>query len=292
MAELRPDVVHTWLPQMDIAGGIVALSHRLPWVLAERSSSDAYSARFKDRVIRCQLGRWADAVVANSVAGYYIWAEALRRGARAHVVRNALPLEAIARSEPIAHKQLGFEANQPIVIFVGRLSIEKNVFLFLDVAMEICARTNAVFLICGDGPLRRNVEQAINASNATAQIRVLGHQDDVWPLMKASQALVSTSTFEGQPNAVLEAMACGCPLIVSDIPAHREFLGVRTAEIVPMRKEQFVRSVFRALGANSAVQSRAEAARCQVAEYSAGSAALAYEHVYTEAILRHNRCVE
>jgi glycosyltransferase involved in cell wall biosynthesis len=261
-------------------------------VLAERSSSDAYSARFKDRVIRCKLGQWADAVVANSLAGYYIWAESLRRGARAHVVRNALPLEAIARSGPVAREQLGLEAHQPIVVFVGRLALEKNLSFLLDVAMEICARSSAAFLICGDGPLRRSVEEIVKHSRAREQIRVLGQQDDVWPIMKASQALVSTSTFEGQPNAVLEAMACGCPLVVSDIAAHREFLGVKTAEIVPMVKEHFVRAVIHALKATPDVLSRAEEARRQVGQHDARSAALAYEHIYGEAMLRHERCVE
>ena len=42
--------------------------------------------------------------------------------------------------------------------------------------------------------------------------------------MKSAAALVSPAIFEGSPNVVLEGMACGVPLVVSDIPEHRELL--------------------------------------------------------------------
>ena len=78
--------------------------------------------------------------------------------------------------------------------------------------------------------------------------------------MKASDAFVSTSTFEGQPNAVLEAMACGCPLVVSDIPAHREFLDDQTAAIVPLKKDAFVKAILYVLQGSEEIARRRSAA--------------------------------
>lgn len=291
MVRERPDVVQTWMPQMDIVAGSIALTRRLPWILSERSCADGHSARFKDRVIRRGIGQWADAVAANSEGGQAVWSGTLRKGARAHVVRNALPLEEIARSSAASPEDLGIERGTPVVVFVGRLSYEKNISLLLSVAGDICSRTNAVFLICGKGPLRREAEEAVRASGLRDQIRLLGEVDTVWPLMKASQAFVSTSSFEGQPNAVLEAMACGCPLVVSDIPAHREFLGAQSAAIVPMVRDEFVKGILRALKRTPDVDAQVECARLQAERYDAPAAALAYDLIYREAALRHRRCV-
>jgi glycosyltransferase involved in cell wall biosynthesis len=178
-----------------------------------------------------------------------------------------------------------------VVIFVGRLATQKNIALLLAVAAEVCHRSNAVFLICGDGPLRAEAEEAARSSQASERIRFLGQRNDVWGLMKASHAFVSTSLYEGQPNAVLEAMVCGCPLVVSDIPTHREFLGPATAAIVPLVKEEFVRAVLEALRRTPDVLARAKEAKRQAERHQSGSAALDYEMIYTEAALRHNRCV-
>jgi glycosyltransferase involved in cell wall biosynthesis len=290
MGREQPDVVQTWLPQMDVAAGVVALARGVPWVLAERSCSDAYTARFKDRVIRRRVGQWADAVAANSRAGQTIWNETLRRGARAHVVRNALPLGPIAGTRPAQLADLGIEPGTPVAIFVGRLSADKNIPLLLAVATEVCQRSNAVFLICGDGPMRPDVEEAVRTSQVGHQIKFLGERNDVWSLMKASDVFVSTSAFEGQPNAVLEAMACGCPLVVSDIAAHREFLGPETAAIVSLSKEDFAAAILQALQRTSETRKRAEEATRRIQRHDPRSAALAYEMIYKEAALRRKRC--
>jgi glycosyltransferase involved in cell wall biosynthesis len=286
---VRPDVVHTWLPLMDIVGGLVALSNRSPWVMAERSSSLAYQSRFKDRVIRRWIGQWADAVAANSEAGQAIWTATLRN-ARAHVIRNALALDQIADASPATSEDLGVPPGTPVILFVGRLSYEKNIPFLLSIAREVCSRSNAIFLICGDGPLRGETEDAIQLAGAHERIRLLGQREMVWSLMKASQALVSTSSFEGQPNAVLEAMACRCPLVVSDIPAHREFLRDDSAAIVPMVQQEFVSAILRTLRRLPDIDAQVQRAELQVQRYDAHTAALGYEMIYKEAARRHNRC--
>ena len=84
--KVRPDVVHTWLTQMDVLGGAVALANRIPWVLAERSNRNGYPPTAKN-LLRVGLGRHASAIVSNSRGGDSYWEE--RSGRRALRSRGA-----------------------------------------------------------------------------------------------------------------------------------------------------------------------------------------------------------
>src|SRR5438270_6540412 len=78
LRKLRPDVVNTWLTQMDIAAGVAAESLRIPWVLSERCSPGSYPPSALHS-LRMWVGRRADAVIANSSSGADYWREARTR---------------------------------------------------------------------------------------------------------------------------------------------------------------------------------------------------------------------
>lgn len=275
------DVVQTWLPQMDVFGGLAALSSRVPWILSERSSAAAYRHRWKDRWLRNQLGRLASGVLANSAGGAAVWEGRLRTERPVRVIGNACPVDQIDAAPRAPLGEMGVRAGAPVVIFVGRLTVEKNIALLLEVIRAVAGRCSAAFLICGDGPLRGEVERSVGQMGLGARVIVAGDRTDVWSLMKASDVFISTSTFEGQPNAVLEAMACGCRLVVSDIAAHREFLGTDTAALVEAdSRDGYVRAVEKAVAADPVAIARAEKARRLVETFSPARRAEEYVQAY------------
>jgi starch synthase len=92
---------------------------------------------------------------------------------------------------------------------------------------------------------------------------------------------VSPSHFEGHPNVVLEAVACGTPLVVSDIAEHREFLDATTAMLVsPDDDEGMAHALAAVLGDPEQARRRAEAARPLVDALSIERAAAEYDEVY------------
>jgi glycosyltransferase involved in cell wall biosynthesis len=113
-----------------------------------------------------------------------------------------------------------------------------------------------------------------------------GYVDNLWELMKRANAFVSLSRCEGCPNVVLEAMACECPLIVSDIPAHREMLAEKEALFVKLDDpEAAARAILSTLTDTAATQARAESAGANVNQRpSLEVAARKHEAAYREMI--------
>ena len=222
---LNPDIIHTWLLQMDVLGGLVAVMHGVPFVLSERSSAAMYTGSFK-WWLRELVAKKSAAIIANSSGGKEYWTSVLPNGHSTFVVPNAVPFSDIESAVPQEENFSGFGQNVPRILFVGRLSPEKQVDLLLDVFGTVNERVDSILLLCGKGEeesrLRARVEQD---SRLQGRVIFLSYQTNVWGLMKSCQLFVSLSRYEGCPNAVMEAMACGLPLFLSDIPQHFEIAG-------------------------------------------------------------------
>jgi glycosyltransferase involved in cell wall biosynthesis len=273
-----PDVVHTWMPMMDVLGGVTALMLRVPWVLSERASSLAYEERWRDRVVRRRLGRRADAVVANSETGLRYW-NGEGRGPRVRrVIRNAMDLERIKAAAP---SDWPGAAGGPRVLFAGRLAPQKNVLTFIKALARL--RTTQPFsaFILGEGPDLPTALAMVAATDLGDRVRFTGYREDIWGLMKAASVFVSPSQFEGHPNVVLEAVACTTPLVVSDIPEHREFLDERTALLVPPDDDEaLARALAQVFAEPERARARAAAARPLVGALTIEQAAAQYDEVY------------
>jgi starch synthase (maltosyl-transferring) len=289
VSEVKPHVVQTWLPQMDVAGGVICLGKHVPWVMTERACSIAYRMSSPTHVARRALGSWADAVVANSEEGRQMWLDPNNPG-RTHVIQNALDIETINAAPKATSAAIGFSA--PFALAVGRLTEQKNIELLLEVADAVCEASNANFVLCGDGPQAEMARRTIDRKKRSDRIFLFGVRQDIWGLMKAADVFVSTSRYEGHPNAVLEAMACRCPIVVSDIATHRAFLDVSTAELVPCTsKSAFVESILKHLWSGNGRSLRVDAAFQAASMFTPDRAASKYEGVYSSILAKRGLCV-
>jgi glycosyltransferase involved in cell wall biosynthesis len=199
--------------------------------------------------------------------------------AYAEVIPNVVPVEAIDETP----RAILTEEN--LVLFVGRLSEEKCHLVFVEAMRSVVREVPAHALICGDGPLRRKIEDAVRTAGVSQHVSMAGYRDDVWSLMKAARALVSTSIFEGRPNAVLEAMAARCPLVLSDIPGHREVADDSMARLVPInRPDELARALTETIRGGTAVGARVRAARFAAESWSPAELVERYEHVYRRVV--------
>lgn len=272
---IQPDVVQTWLTQMDVFGGAASLLTRTPWIVSERSSGPHYPRNFRS-LLRLAIGRYASAVIANSSDGLSYWNET---SARRIIVRNAVPFADYANAQP---NTTDYGA-KPIILFAGRFWPEKNFDNLLRALREVLAQRDAVALLCGTGPLEGAVRAAIAASGHADHIRLLGFCENLPGLMKRAHVLVAPSWFEGHPNVSIEAAAAGCPLVVSDIPAHRGWLDDDAALFAPPENAHaLATAILRTLDDRDAALRRADRARELVREWSVERASSAYLRVYEE----------
>jgi glycosyltransferase involved in cell wall biosynthesis len=273
---LKPTVIHTWLTPMDIVGGLSAKIARTPWILSERASEPAYPPSVL-HATRRSLGVRAAAVVANSEAGADYWRKAGANGA-IHVIRNIVPIDRIAGTSVAA---CDLPHDRPIVLFVGRLSPEKNVSGFLEAIAIASKQVRLAAVICGDGILRSHLEKQANELAITPFTTFLGDVTNPWPLMQRAAVLVSASFFEGNPNVVLEAMALSTPLVISDITAHRAIADESSALFAdPNSASEMAARIAAAIADPAAAVHRARRARASLGDRSEEKIAQEYERVY------------
>jgi glycosyltransferase involved in cell wall biosynthesis len=121
-------------------------------------------------------------------------------------------------------------------IMIGGLHPAKNHRTVVHAwARVVRSRPDAVLTIIGDGPRRSALEALINCLGLTANVRLLGRmsQAGLLPLLRGARCLVHAALTDGQPRAVLEGMACGLPVVCSDLPGHREIVPPGAGLLVP-----------------------------------------------------------
>jgi glycosyltransferase involved in cell wall biosynthesis len=116
---------------------------------------------------------------------------------------------------------LDLPTNKRIFVSVGFLSEKKGLPTLIEAFNKSRENRSDVLLLLGSGPLREKCSPPATGKN---DIRPVGFVENVQDYLGAADVYVSASLTEGCPNAVMEAMACGLPVILSDIPAHREIL--------------------------------------------------------------------
>ncbi len=172
-------------------------------------------------------------LVFCSQASYESFPVFLKRlgGNRLHVVPNAVDLDRIDRVA-----QVGQAAHSdPFTIATVGLIKMKNPFTVLEAFREYPDQASKLVFI-GEGNLRPLLAQEVEKSGLQKQVKMTGliERDSVFEYFTQADLFVSASWGEGLPVAVMEAMACRRPVILSDIPPHREI--AESADFIPLIK--------------------------------------------------------
>jgi glycosyltransferase involved in cell wall biosynthesis len=220
----KPDVVITFMPLAGIFGQLAArIAGVQKRIVSHRAPVNTYGRimRWLDTLL-ARFGVYTDVVaVSESVrASCSHYPKRLRQ--RTVVVHNGLldwrPSYA-TRSE--ARAAFGFSESDFVLAAVGRIEAQKN-FSFL---LPVVARLDGVTLvIAGAGSLRTELEEMVARLGIQSRVCLLGvlPRERIPDLLRAADLFVQPSIYEGQSNALLEALYAGLPVLTSDVPEQVE----------------------------------------------------------------------
>jgi glycosyltransferase involved in cell wall biosynthesis len=273
------DLIQTWLPQMDIVGGLAGIISNVPFIVSERSSSLAYQLTLKN-TLRLLIGRFSSMVIANSRAGLEYWLDRFK-------TVNGMVINNIAQVSDDVEKFQSFsqELNthrRKRIIYAGRYIGYKNLDnLICAIASIVPLHPELVVDFYGEGYLKSHLIDLTKKLKIDHQVKINGYIHDLYSQLRDSVIFVSPSVFEGCPNTVIEAALCGCTLIVSDIPSHREFLDRNSAIFVCAESVASIsQGLAQALDSEQDARRLGLAAHKIVSEWSESEIALRYIKSY------------
>ncbi len=228
MRAQRTQAVHCFLFDAEMVGRLAALLAGRPVVFASERNTDYVMP--KSHWIGRRLTRSCfDLMIANSEAGKRFNMRTLGIAEdRIHVIRNGVDLE---RFQPVdrlvARASLELPADVPVIGMIATFKRQKNHGDFLRAAERLHKRFPEALFVCVGEPMRANQQGAatyhgeiltlLETLSVKKQCRFLGTRDDMPAVYSALDILVLPSEREGTPNVLLEAMACGTPVVATDV---------------------------------------------------------------------------
>ncbi|EMI56114.1 glycosyltransferase [Rhodopirellula sallentina] len=227
MKQWKPDVVHTWLFAANSFGRVAAKLCKVPVVIASERCVDPWKRNWHFFIDR-RLARLSDAITTNSEGVRDFYHVHGIDGAQFEIIPNGV--EAASHTSSSIDRSTAFERlevanDRKLIVAVGRLWPQKRI-RDLIWAGELLGtlRQDTTLVIIGDGPQREEMLRHRDTVSRPLHVRFAGARDDVQQLLPHADAFWIASEYEGQSNAVVEAMLAGVPVVASNIPGNRDLV--------------------------------------------------------------------
>jgi len=274
------DLLHTHLFYADTFGRIAARWCGIPCISTEHSTEAGTLSRRRQWGMRVTVP-WARRVVAVSPAVQAAVCKRLRLPTdRVPIIPNGLDLSRFQNVTALQRAALSVPADAFLVGCVGRLVASKGLDALLQ-ALTRPSMQDVHLLLVGEGPERPTLERQAAGIGVTARIHWLGLRRDVPEILAALDVFAMPSHWEGHSIALLEAMASGCALVVSNVPELTGTTGDAAVAVAPGNADSIAAGI-RALREDDRRQRAGAAARQQAQRFSIESAARSYQRLYNE----------
>jgi glycosyltransferase involved in cell wall biosynthesis len=161
--------------------------------------------KFADRIIAVSNG-----IRSNLIEEFNISAHKIQ------VIYNPVDINHITELSNMPPEHPFFKDHIPIVIAIGRLVRQKGFDTLINAFSLVIPKMNARLIILGEGPERESLREMVKDLGLIDKVSFAGFQDNPYKFLSRADVFVLSSNYEGLPMVILEAMACGAPIISTD----------------------------------------------------------------------------
>jgi glycosyltransferase involved in cell wall biosynthesis len=217
---VRPDIVQTHAVKSHFLARLAEVPRHVPWIAFHHGYTwPDWRARLYN-----QFDLWSLRAATKVITVSEPFRRQLhRRGVaaeRIEIVHNAIRPDWGARNPENAARlraELNIAPHRPVILSVGRLSREKDHATLLEAVSLLHKRFAPHLVIVGEGPERRRIEKRIASLGIGSAVTLSGQKPSAEPYYGIANIAVLSSLSEGSPNALLEAMAAGVPVVATDV---------------------------------------------------------------------------
>lgn len=254
ISEFLPDVVHSFLFDADILSRLASV-FRKNYILVASERNDSYSLSFKQKIAHYPSIGVVDIVIANSYSGA-TFAERLYCGLKKiEVVWNGIDIDEADRRINGTKIDYGLEffgsSGVKIAVMIASIKPQKNHHMALLVADRLLTENKDwCVLFIGDkleisrSDYKNEIETLYNSLKSRKRIKFAGRRNDVIEILAQSKLSFLTSLYEGFPNAVLESMVAGVPVVSTKYSDIEKILPSRHQICSNYSVDEFMRCIY------------------------------------------------
>jgi glycosyltransferase involved in cell wall biosynthesis len=247
MSERKIHILRTHQYHANFYGRLAARRVNVPCVVASVHNIYTRDRKLHRRLFNRYLARYTDKIVAVSEP---VRADILKYDRVAPekitVITNGVDVTRFADVDgaPV-RDELGLPEDAFVVGTVGRLTEQKDQKTLLEAASRLKNIDDVRVIIIGDGPLMEELRSLSVRLGISDRTVFTGMRRDIPALLAAMNVFVLPSLWEGMPNALIEALAAGKPLIATDIPPFRAIID--STDVAMLFPERDARSLAGAI---------------------------------------------
>ncbi|MHC1684882.1 MAG: glycosyltransferase family 4 protein [Clostridiaceae bacterium] len=211
MEELKPDIIVAFLPEPSFIVSSLKKQIKRPIIISVRNDPKIEYSFFPYKLMMKKLYPLAD--------GYVFQTEEAKQYFKFNqtIINNSIVIPNPINDNFIKQPYLGERDNE--IVSVGRLEPQKNHKLLINAFAKVANKyPKFKLIIYGEGSLRNELESLIDQLGLKERVLLPGEKNNIRDLIYKASVFVLSSNYEGMPNALMEAMVLGLPVISTDCP--------------------------------------------------------------------------